>query len=443
MRRLIKSLLGKAVGQLVVMALLLFTFSLFIRGRAEAQLTTQPTWAVLPFVVDSHAAGVANVGNTASDAVASELSKTNLYDVVPQEQIKRAAENLGLTLPVMDPTTYLRLAQEVRASTVVTGEVVGYRILPNGGGKQAIVGVNVNVIDVASGLPINGAGVTSKSTVRVGDVSDETLVNEALGAAAAEAISTIRSQTLPTGTILNTTEETALINQGTRTGFTKGQHVVVVRGRQEVATGTIVDVEPDQAYLHPDRVILGIQPGDKARVIFDYKRILSIDAKGNTEVARAATKHSNAGFVQILLLVALGAVLFGGGHSNSGQGASQLIAEAEMYPDATGDPSVSLHWGTDIFHRANANNVQWQIWRSDVPDSPVLVVSGTQLRAHDVSTQAHTGSYSTLAAFNGQTGGTSCAITGLPNDGTITAAGPAPGHAYQYRIELVYKLSSL
>ncbi|HVT13423.1 MAG TPA: hypothetical protein VHE55_14245, partial [Fimbriimonadaceae bacterium] len=151
----------------------------------------------MPFVVNPKAAGVANSGNTASDAVASELSKTNLYDVVPQEQIKRAADNLGLTLPVTDPTTYLRLAQEVRASTVVTGEVVGYRILPNGGGKQAIVGINVKVIDVASGLPINGVGLTAKSTVRVGDVSDETLVNEALGAAASEAINTIRSQTLP------------------------------------------------------------------------------------------------------------------------------------------------------------------------------------------------------------------------------------------------------
>jgi len=387
-RRFIKSLSGKAVGQLVILAYLLPSLTLILTSRAEAQLTTQPTWAVLPFSVSPKAASVANLGNTAAEAVASELSKTNQYDVVPQEQIKRAAENLGLTLPLTDKTSILRLAQEVRASTIVTGDVVSYQILSNGGGKQAVVGMNVTVSDVASGLPINGAGVTSRSTVRVGpDIDNATLVNEAIGMAAADAVSTIRSQNLPTGTVLNTTEETALINQGTRTGFKKGQHVVVTRGREQVATGTITDVEPDQAYLHPDRVIKGIQPGDKVRVIFDFPVVLGVNAGGRPEVARPSARgHSNGGFVQVLLLVALGALLLGGGRATSNNGASTLVSEAELYPDATGDPSVALHWGTDIFHRANANNVQWQIWRSDITDSPVLVVQGNTLQAHDVST---------------------------------------------------------
>jgi len=96
------------------MALLLPTLTLFLLGKAQAQLTTQPTWAVLPFTVTAKGATIANLGNTAADAVAAELSKTNQYDVVPQEQVKRAAENLGLTLPITDQTTILRLAQEVR-----------------------------------------------------------------------------------------------------------------------------------------------------------------------------------------------------------------------------------------------------------------------------------------------------------------------------------------
>jgi len=223
-RRFIKSLPGKAISQLVVVALLLPSLSLMLLGKAQAQLTTQPTWAVLPFVVNPKGApGMANLGNVAAEAVASELSRTNSYDVVPQEQIKRAAENLGLQLPITDKTSLLRLAQEVRATTIVTGEVVGERVLSNAGGRQGVVGLNVRVQDVASGLSINGAGVLSRSTVRAGGVPDETLVNEAIGTAAADAVNTIRGQSLPTGTVLNTTERTALINQGTRTGFKKGQ----------------------------------------------------------------------------------------------------------------------------------------------------------------------------------------------------------------------------
>jgi len=308
-RRFIKSLPGKALGQLVIMAYLLPTLTLMMLGKAQAQLTTQPTWAVLPFVVDAKAAGMANLGTVASDAVASELSKTNLYDVVPQEQIKRAAESLGLQLPITDQTSLLRLAQEVRASTVVTGEVVEYRILPNGGGKQAVVGMNVNVIDVASGLPVNGAGVGARSTVRLNDASNDTVVTEAIGMAASDAVSRIRSQTLPTGTVLNTTEKTALINQGTRSGFKRGQRVVVVRGREQVATGTITDVEADQAYLESNRIIKGIQPGDKVRVIFDFKGVTGVTGAGRVDQARPSEHRSPSGFLQVLLLVGIGALL--------------------------------------------------------------------------------------------------------------------------------------
>lgn len=443
MRRFIKSLPGKAVGQLVVMALLLPSLTLMMLGKAQAQLTTQPTWAVLPFVVKAKG-GVPDLGNAAADAVASELSKTNQYDVVPSEQIKRAAENLGLQLPITDQTSILRLAQEVRASTIVTGEVVDYKILPNGGGRQAVTGMNVRVTDVASGLSINGAGVSAKSTVRVGpDVSDQTLVTESLSFAAVEAVNKIQTQTLPTATVLNTTERTALINRGTRSGFKKGQKVVVVRGREQVATATVNDVEADQAYLSPDRIIKGIQPGDKVRVIFDFVGVSAISTTGRVDHERATTRgRSPNGLIQVALILGLGLVLLGGGRSSSQNGASRLISEAEMFPDPTGDPAVKLSWNSDIFVRANSNRVQWQIWRSDVPDAPVLVAQGNTFTAHDVSTLAHSGSYSTLDNWNGQIGGNTCDITSLPNDGTVSTVAPTPGRAYQYRIELVYRVAA-
>ena len=444
MRRFIKSLPGKAVGQLVVMALLLPSLTLMLLGKAEAQLTTQPTWAVLPFVVNPKLAGVANLGTTAADAVASELSKTNQYDVVPSEQVKRAAENLGLQLPLTDPTSLLRLAQEVRASTIVTGDVVDYKIVQTGGGRQAVVAMNVKVTDVASGLPINGAGVSARSTVRVGtDVSEETLVSDSLTFAAVEAVSKIQTQTLPTATVLNTTEKTALVNRGARSGFKKGQKVVVVRGREQVATATVNDVEADSAYLQPDRIIKGIQPGDKVRVIFDFVPMAGITNTGKATQERGTSRgKSPTGLIQVALLVGLGFLLFGGGRSSSQNGASHLKSEAEMFPDPTGDPSVKLSWNSDIFVRANSQRVQWQIWRSDVTNAPVLVVQGNTFQAHDISTSPQTGTYGDVTLdFNGQIGGSACDFSGPGG----TAFGPSavtPGRAYQYKIELVYKVAA-
>lgn len=443
MRRFIASLPGKAISQVVILSMLAPMFSLMLLGKADAQVATQPTWAVLPYVVGPKATGIANLGSMQAEAVASELSKTTQYDIAPQEQIKRAADKLGLQLPVTDQTSLLRLGQELRASTLVVGEVVSYQIMDTGGGKQAVVGVNTRVIDVSSGLPVNGAGVTERSTVRVGNISDETLVSDAMAQAAAHTVDIIRTQTLPTGTVLNTTENTALINQGTRTGFKSGQKVIVVRGREQVATATITETEPDQAYLRADRVWKGIQPGDKVRVIFDIdNKVVGVRPNGTPVVAKKPRHSSNSGLMSVVLVLALGAFLLGGGRASSQNGAASFVSEATMFPDPTGSSAVRLKWSPDIFYRSNFSRVQWQIWRSDVTDTPVLVINGNQFQAYDVSGVSTTGTYASLADFNGKIGGNTCDVTSVPSN-DFTGVGPVTGHAYQYKIELIYRVSSL
>ena len=249
MRRFIQSLPGKLIAHVAAFALLLPSLSLMFVGKAFAQLQNLPTWAVVDFV--SKKGG--SFGTTAAEAVAGELAKTGKYDVVPQETVKRSMDTLGLQTPVTETTSILRLAQDLRASTVVRGELVDYQIKSVGGGKQASVALRVIVIDAASGLPVNGAALTGTSTVRTGDVSDETLVADALGTAANRAVSEIQARTLPTATILNTVDREALINKGLRSGFKDGQEVIIIRNREQVATAKITRAEADQAYVSYSR----------------------------------------------------------------------------------------------------------------------------------------------------------------------------------------------
>ncbi len=427
------------LGRISIMALLLPMLTLGIVAKANAQLTTQPTWAVLPFTVNPKiAAAMPNVGNVAAEAVASELARTNLYDVVPQETVRRSAETLGLTLPITDPTTLLRLAQEVRATTIVTGEVVDYKIVNSAGGKQAYIGMNVIVRDVASGLPVNGAGVSSASTFRVGNVPNDVLVNEAIGLGATKAVDMIRTQTLPTGTVLNTTTEVSLINQGTRTGFKVGQKVIITRGREQVATATVSEVEPDQAFLKTTRSLKGIQPGDKVRVIFDVNTILSVTSSGSPVVKRAPRRTSTSPAISLLLVLALGALLLGGGRSNGQPGATQLSAQASsLYAQG----SNHITWSADIFHQTRRSNAAWQIYRAQ-DNVPFAVVDGSARDVYDRAGSPTATSYSSLSDFQNRRGtGPNCDTPDtVPT--TDISANPAPsaqtGIQYMYLIELVY-----
>lgn len=266
MRRFISTLPGRVVIHFMAVALILPYLSLALANRADAQLATLQSWAVLEFENLSKKAGA--FGKAATEAVHNELAKAARVDTVPQETIQRSMADLGQLPPLKTKTDILRLGQEVRASSVVTGSVVDWRVTQSGGGKNGEVILQVVVTDVASGLPANGALVQGQSTTRAGDVADETLINEALNSAAAQAVLTINSQTLPTGTVLNTVGSEALINQGERTGFKVGQEVVVLRGRQQVATGVIADTDPDSSNMRITKFILGTQPGDKVRAIF-------------------------------------------------------------------------------------------------------------------------------------------------------------------------------
>lgn len=440
MRRFIESRIARGVSVLLAYALIVPFLTFVSATRASAQIETLPLWAVVDFTNQSSKGG-AGYGKTATEAVTSELAKTNKYEMIPAETVARAQTELGYT-GTLRPDQLIRLGQNIRAATIVSGQIVDYRVIEVGAGKQADVLLRVEVRDVASGLPINGAALKASSAIKGGDVSDETLVNEAISAAAYEAVQQITARTLPRATVLNTLEKTALINRGARSGFQKDQEVIVTRGRDQVATATVTEVEPDAAVIQVVRANRGIQPGDKVQVVFNVPPLYGFNKRGEADTggrvgAQGARRGSNSGLISVLILVGIAAFLFMGGRGGGADLVTDVNAEALVLPDDT--PAVRISWRPDAFIKGNSQRYQWQVYRSDTLGAPVIISPGLSTEAID---DARPRTF-TWYDFQGIVGGAFCDNTAPANPTTANATGVVPGTPYTYQVELIYSLSAL
>jgi len=437
-RRLIDSHPGKAICAGLILALVIpfLTFASVV--KATAQVETQPTWAVVEFQNLSPKGG-AGYGKVASDAVSSELAKTNKYALESPETVSRKMTELGYPQTGLRPDQLVRLGQNIPVTTIVSGQIVDWQVISAGGGKQADVLLRVEVRDVASGLMINGAALKASSSIRGGEVSDETLVNEAIGAGAFQAVADIIGRQLPRASVLNTIGNTALINRGSRSGFKADQEVVVTRGREQVAAAVVREVNPDDSIIAVTRPIKGIQPGDKVQVIFAVPELKGFDKRGNADIVRPRSRGAgqNAGLITLLIIVGIAAFLLGGGNGGGQDLVTNTIAEAFVLPDDT--PAVKISWRPDAFIKGNAQRFQWQVYRSDSPFAPVIIAPGNTTEAVD---DARPRTF-TWYDFQGIIGGTFCDNTAPANPTTANANGVTPGTPYTYSVELVYSLSAL
>lgn len=442
MRRFIQSQIGKGLSWILVQALIIPFLTFGTVARSVAQIETLPLWAVVEFQNLSSKGGP-GYGKTASDAVSSELAKTNKYELIPGETVTRAETELGYT-GTLRPDQLVRLGQNIRATTIVSGQLVDYRVIEVGAGKQADVILRVEIRDVASGLPINGAALKASSAIKGGDVSDETLINEAISAAAYEAVGQIVSRTLPRATVLNTTGNEALINRGSRSGFSKDQEVIVTRGRDQVATAVVAEVEPDAGIVRVVRSNRGIQPGDKVQVVFNVPTVKGFTKKGDPDFGPKRGRGrgiggSNAGLISVLLLIGVAVFLLGGGRGGGQDLATDVTAEAMVLPDDT--PAVKLSWRPDGFVKGNNQRFQWQVYRSDTFGTPVMIAGGYTTEAID---DARVRNF-TWYDFQGAIGTTPNCDNTTPANPTQAAnvPGVVPGTTYTYQLELIYSLSAL
>lgn len=437
MKRFIQTRPGQAVSFVTAIALVLPFLTLATVRPAAAQLETMPVWAVVEFS-DLSKKPVEGIGQMAAEAISAELAKSNRYDVLPTDTVNRTAADLGLQMPVRRPDELIRLGQNLRAQTIVSGEIVNTRIVTNGDQKRADVLVRIEVRDVASGLSVNGAALSSSSAQRSIDVDDASLFRDALSAAAFNGVKDILARTLPNATVLNTLERTALINQGARSGFERGQEVIVLRGREQVATAQVTELEPDSAVVRVVRQTKGIQPGDKVRVIFQVPTLKAdFGTDASAQFVKPKSRGNANGIIQILLLLGILVFLLGQGRGSGQDLVTDVKAEADTR--ANDNPGVKISWRPDGFVKGNANRFAWQVWRNDVLATPVAVVPGSVTEAFDDITLRNLTWYD----FGGIVGGTTCQFSDAPAVDATNINGVNAGTPYTYSVELVYKVSAL
>lgn len=433
MLRLLSSRRTTLMGTVAMAAVAVLTLGSARAANAQA-VGGGDSYAVTDFVVRKSAEGI-DLAGKARDAVRTQLASSG-KDVLPQETVTRALADLGFRPPVDKNPDLIRLGQRLGATYLVTGTIYNYRVVDTAGGKQGQVIVQVVMRDVASGLTVNGASLTGNSGVRTGEASMDTLLSEALEDAAFHAVRSMNARVLPTATVTSTLNDRALINQGTRTGFTKDQRVIVRRMGEQVAEGILTNVDPDSAFVRVLRFTKGIQPGDRVVAIFDVPTPTGeFSASGDARQTKARRSNGNQGVTGLVILLAIVGVLFLGGRGGSQAGPVDVQARAIISPADV--PGVQVSWRRDSFLRGrNEGPFQWQVYRDGIA-APVAVVSGDRSSAVDdtVGTDGrpdfgsitNTGGSGTCNGFSTTTG---------------TGAGQViPGTPYRYSVELVYRVS--
>lgn len=453
MRRFIDTLPGKALGRFAVAALSISTLMLAGAAKASAQISQKPSWAVVDFVSKASGPSAPALGRVAAEAVANELGKIDKYDVIAEETVRRTVDLLKLVQPITSKVSLLRLGQELKASSIVTGEVLNYRILSSGNTRHADVIMKVTVTDVASGLPVNGDALASSSADRDKAVTDDELLGEAISQGAATIVADISRTSLQTATVLNTFGDSALINQGTRTGFKLGQQVVILRGREQVATGQVSEIEETSSTVHVTHYDKGIQPGDRIRAIFQVPDIQSdFPSNGGQPRVQVARSHgNNSSFIQLLLLVGLAAFLFSGGRGSSTDLINSVEVQAGIFagqtpvnPGSPGVPGILISYRPDQFISGNRKFVQYQAYKqpsADVLPSAVNPSQGrTMVETTATPVQLQVIDSSTLTQPNGS----ACPTNAQPAFTLFTPTTQlVVGTSYQYSVELIYKIDAL
>ena len=365
----LKGKIALAVAGLVTV----LTFGGATPAQAQVQGSSE-TLAVTDFTVRVPSSAV-DLGASARDAVRGELVKAG-KDVIAQDTVTRTMSDLGYVPPISRSADLVRLGQALGADFIVSGEVVTWQIAEVQGGKQAVAVIRVLMQDASSAITINGGALKGQSGVRSGDVSEATLLNEALADAGFHIVREMETRVLKTGTVLNTTPQAILIDKGTRSGYNQGQKVIIRRGREIVAEAVLTNVDPDSSFARVTRTYKGVQPSDKVLPVVDVPTTVALSNNGDVRIKNRKSSSGNSGLVQILLLLVVLGFLLGQGRGGSNTLIGNVQAEAIMQGNDV--PGVRVSWVRDAFLRGiNEGPVMWQVHRGGFAAGPVVVADGT------------------------------------------------------------------
>ncbi len=408
------------------------------------------TVIIIDFPNKSSVGGEA-LGRYATDAVAVELVSSARYDVIKRDDVLRTASELGFRAP-FDKTQLSRIAQQLGANAIVTGEVNYVRSdSKKGADKNVSVGVKVRITDASSGELLNGAAKVGTAFAKPGLSDTDLLAQEAVSKSVVAGVKSIVTFSLPEGIILSSVGDAGnlqvLINRGSRDGIAEGMELIVLRDKVRVGRLRVVKVLPTDSECVPLDNILGLRPMDKVSAVFPMP---DFDSRSGGEVSGHRNVNSNPlkSIGQILLVVVLGAVVSSA--IKGGGSVTNITAEPGINGSA---PVVVLTWKDNMF---GGGTVEYHIWRTGGANSNPFNFSGSpsavaQL-SHGYIDQAAPfffwdGTRTFLQApinsgnNNGNGGGTnSGATTVTPTAGT--GLGFVTGQSYIYQISAIVNRNS-
>lgn len=215
----------------------------------------------------------ATIAQAAADAVAVELKKRGLYEVVSRREVEKAAVNRALRAPY-EPEDYVQVARDLGATVIVSGEIREVTASSRAGERQIEIGLIVRVKDAGSGDMLNGAAVRASVSAPGASKSEGELGIDAAALAATRAAAQMEAYQPITGTIMNSVGNgPIMLNRGVSHGVKPKQEFIVLRAGRRV--GRVQARRPTSAYT--ELTILdnsgGIQPQDRVTSLFPEPRL--------------------------------------------------------------------------------------------------------------------------------------------------------------------------
>lgn len=333
----------------LVLALLSTLAPTPMTAPASAQL--MPTYAVgvADFINESGVQGEL-LSRLATDAVVVEMSKTNRYDVsITRSMMKSKMDELGLHAP-LTKLDLVRLGEALSADAMLEGSLKSVQLAGSGPTRRASVTLICQMVDQASGEIINGAVQTGQSSARVGYTPDDnTLIAEAINAAAFLCVKTMVDYVIPEATVMmNIGDNQIMINKGARDGIKPGMRMIVLRDREIIGYIDVTSTSPMDAMAKTIKSMRGIQPEDKARAIFEMP-VVSAALKSAPLPSGAPSKGRVGGssgskiakFLLGALIVGGVAAMFTGGRGVSGA------------PGLSVKDTMTLGWSGKLYNYGN------------------------------------------------------------------------------------------
>lgn len=213
----------------------------------------------------------------ATDAVALALQDSQEYLVTTTRDVDRELRALSLTVP-LSKVEAVRLGNRLGVDSVTLGEVLQATVDETTG--KGTVGLQVMMVDVASGEYLDGATATSQTKVLPGwEANEADILNEGLRQAAEDVVANMLATRVPRGTIEVVLPAGACeVNIGSQDGAKTGMKLVVLRPiylaelekmtLRKIGQIEVADTYPDMCFANPMK---GVAPrtGDYAVRLYE------------------------------------------------------------------------------------------------------------------------------------------------------------------------------